>query len=275
MRAAPARNWSRGRFTTRAIAGQDPFVAVNCAALTPTLLESELFGHVRGSFTGAVRDRAGLFEQAEGGTLLLDEVAELSMEVQAKLLRVLEERVIVRVGDHKSIPVDVRVISATHRALRKEVERGKFREDLMFRLRVVPLFIPALRERRDDVQTLLWHFIDRYNQRGPRRIDSIAPEAMRLLMDHAWPGNVREMKNVVEYAFAVGRGAELTVQDLPIEFREEPVEASSPGATIAPRGEKQRIQQAIEQAGGHLGRAAELLGMSRVTLWRKRAQLGL
>jgi PAS domain S-box-containing protein len=254
-----------------------PFVAVNCAALTPTLLESELFGHVRGAFTGAVRDRAGLFEEADGGTLFLDEVAELSMEVQAKLLRVLEERAVVRVGDTKSLPVDVRIISATHRALRKEVERGKFREDLMFRLRVVPLFLPTLRERRNDLQPLLRHFIDSFNERGPRRVESIAPEAMRLLMDHPWQGNVREMKNVVEYAFAVGRGAELDVEDLPIEFREGMRDgAPAPDTKVAAGGnEKRRIQEAIKLSDGHLGKAAELLGMSRATFWRKRSKYGL
>ncbi len=252
-----------------------PFVAVNCAALTPTLLESELFGHVRGAFTGAVRDRAGLFEQAKGGTLFLDEVAELSGDVQAKLLRVLEERVIVRVGDTKNIPVDVRVVSATHRALRKEVQQGRFREDLMFRLRVVPLFIPALRERRVDLQLLLWHFIASFNDRGPRRIDTVAPEAMRRLMDHAWPGNVREMRNVVEYAFAVGRGVELAVEDLPIEFRGEPRTVAADGVAASVGDEKHRIREAIKLAGGHLGRAADLLGMSRATLWRKRGKYGL
>jgi transcriptional regulator with PAS, ATPase and Fis domain len=247
-----------------------PLLAVNCAALSPTLLESELFGHVRGAFTGAVRDRKGLFERADGGSLFLDEVAELPMDLQAKLLRVLQDRVILPVGGSRPIHVDIRLIAATHSGLRRRVAEGAFREDLMYRLRVVPIFLPPLRERRGDVELLLWHFIEEHNLRGPRRIERIHPKAMKLMLDHDWPGNVRELLNVVQYAFAVGRGRELLPSELPPEFRElRPIRAR-PKAT-----EEQRIREALEQSGGHIGRAAELLGVSRPTFWRKRRKHGL
>ena len=258
-----------------------PFVAVNCAALSPTLLESELFGHVKGAFTGAVKDRVGLFRQADGGTLFLDEVAELPLDLQAKLLRVLEEQRITPVGGTQSVQVDVRIVSATHRSLRAEVNAKRFRQDLMYRLRVVPLFIPPLRDRPGDVELLLWRLIDRQNERGPRRIQRVAPDAMRALLDHRWPGNVRELRNVVQYAAAVGRGRELLLSELPPEFRGEGPAVSATGtfpgaAAPAPEvDEAQQIQRALQQAGGKLGEAAKLLGMSRATFWRKRKKLGL
>ena len=254
-----------------------PFMAVNCAALSPALLESELFGHVRGAFTGAVRDRAGLFQRANGGTVFFDEVAELSMDLQAKLLRVLQERSFIPVGGERLVEVDVRVISATHRALREEVKSGRFREDLMYRVRVVPIFLPALRERREDISALLWHFIQQHNDQGPRRIETIAPDAMRVLLDHHWPGNVREVQNVVEYAFAVGRDLELGIQELPPEFRE----LAEPGArrprTPKPSAgeEAEQIRQALLDAQGRIDQAARSLGMSRATFWRKRKRYGV
>lgn len=247
-----------------------PFVAVNCASLSPTLLESELFGHVRGAFTGAVADRAGIFAQANGGTLLLDEVAELPMEVQARLLRVLQEQTFSPVGSNKTVRVDVRVVAATHKALREEARAGRFREDLMFRLRVVPIFLPPLRERRADVELLLHHFVARNNQRGPRRVQRFSPEAMRLLLDHRWPGNVREVQNVVDYAFAVGRGPEVQVDELPPEFRE----AATP-VTGGEGGTADAVRDALRRADGHVGRAAELLGVSRPTFWRWRKRHGV
>jgi transcriptional regulator with PAS, ATPase and Fis domain len=250
-----------------------PFLAVNCAALSPTLLESELFGHVKGAFTGAIKDRPGLFRQADGGTLFLDEVAELPLDLQAKLLRVLQERTFTPVGGTESIAVDLRIVTATHRALRKKVRAGEFREDLMYRLRVVPIYLPPLRERRGDVELLLWHFISQHNERGPRRIRAIDPEAMRALLDHSWPGNVRELLNVVQYAFAVGRGPELRLPELPPEFREVAIAPPSPAAPI--EDEAARIRDALARTGGHVGRAAELLGMSRPTFWRHRKKLGI
>jgi len=250
-----------------------PFVAVSCAALTPGLLESELFGHVRGAFTGAVKDRKGLFEQAEGGTLFLDEVAELPLEMQSKLLRVLEARVVTPVGASREIPVDVRVLAATHRALRREARAGRFREDLLYRLRVVPLFLPPLRERRGDVEVLLRFFLHQFNQAGPRHVERIAPEAMRALLNHGWPGNVRELRNVLEYAFAVGRGEELLREELPPELQEE---ASPPGEDRGDEeAEREEIRLALQVEAGRIGSAAKRLGMSRATFWRKRRRHGL
>lgn len=254
-----------------------PFLAVNCAALSPALLESELFGHVRGAFTGAVRDRPGLFRRADGGTLFLDEVAELPLDLQAKLLRVLQERTFTPVGGTESIRVDIRIVAATHRALRQKVQDGEFREDLMYRLRVVPIYLPPLRVRRGDVELLLWHFINTHNERGPRHVRRIQPEAMRALLDHGWPGNVRELLNVVQYAFAVGRGPELRVDELPPEFRERagaPLPAPGPGPRTD-EDEARRIQEALERSGGHIGNAARMLGMSRPTFWRRRKKLGI
>lgn len=250
-----------------------PFLAINCAALTPSLLESELFGHVKGAFTGAVRSHAGLFQRANGGTLFLDEVAELPLELQAKLLRVLQEQSFIPVGGDAAIHVDVRIIAATHRSLREEVKAGRFREDLMYRLRVVPVFLPPLRERRLDVNLLLWHSIHQHNQQGPRHVDSIAPDAMRRLLDYRWPGNVRELKNVVEYAFAVGRGNEITVDDLPPEFRETPAKNVSPvplTKTVRHLNEAELIREALQACDGQLEAAAQYAGMSRATFWRKR-----
>ncbi|MDD2769539.1 MAG: sigma 54-interacting transcriptional regulator [Methylococcus sp.] len=250
-----------------------PFLAVNCAALAPSLLESELFGHVRGAFTGALRDHAGLFQRADGGTLFLDEVAELPLELQAKLLRVLQERSFVPVGGDRTLSVDVRIVAATHRSLREAVREGRFREDLMYRLRVVPIFLPPLRERRRDIALLLWHFIERRNARGVRRVVRIDPDAMRRLLDHFWPGNVRELQNVVEYAFAVGRGEMLNLDDLPPEFREERAVPLVPAEPVP--DEAERIRAALRQSGGRIDQAGRLLKMSRATLWRKRKKLGL
>jgi two-component system response regulator AtoC len=253
--------------------GKGPFVAVSCAALTPGLLESELFGHVRGAFTGAVKDRTGLFEQAHGGTLFLDEVAELPLEMQSKLLRVLEERVVTPVGASREIAVDVRVVAATHRALRAEVDAGRFREDLMYRLRVVPVFLPPLRERRGDVEVLLRFFLRRFNKAGPRHVETIGPKAMRALLNYSWPGNVRELRNVVEYAFAVGRDEELSLDELPPELREEEGEMGVP--VEAEPSEREQIREALQLEGGRVSAAAERLGMSRATFWRKRRKHGL
>lgn len=263
-----------------------PFVAVNCGALTPSLLESELFGHQKGAFTGAVSDRPGIFVQANGGTLFLDEIAELPLELQPKLLRVLQERTVVPVGGTKPIPVDVRVVAATHKALREEVKAGRFREDLMYRLRVVPIFLPALRERPADVELLLQHFIDKGNHRGLRKVHGIEPEAMRALLDHSWPGNIRELQNVVEYAFAVGRGPLILLEELPPEHREAPREpARAPSRAMSPSplqppeparvDEREALLHALHVSGPNLNEAARHLGVSRTTLWRLRKKYGV
>ena len=258
---------------------QQPFLAINCAALSSNLLESELFGHVRGAFTGAVKDHQGLFQRAQGGTLFLDEVAELPLELQAKLLRVLQERNCLPVGGHKIIDVDVRIVAATHRSLREEVKAGRFREDLMYRLRVVPIFIPPLRERREDIGLLIWHFIREHNAENFRQIERIEPLAMRLLLDYPWPGNIRELQNVVEYAFAVGRGTTLRLSELPPEFRELQLDRRSPvvksTAKVVGADEQQALQQALRQSQGKVSEAAASLGMSRATFWRKRRLYGV
>ncbi|MDO9424290.1 MAG: sigma-54 dependent transcriptional regulator [Methylobacter sp.] len=254
-----------------------PFLAINCAALSSSLLDSELFGHVRGAFTGAVRDHSGLFQRAHGGTLLLDEVAELPLELQAKLLRVIQERNFIPVGGDRSIDVDVRIVAATHRSLREEVKMGRFREDLMYRLRVVPIFIPPLRERREDIGLLIWHFIRQHNAANFRQIEKIDPQAMRALLDYAWPGNIRELHNVVEYAFAVGRGTTLRWSELPPEFRES--RTVGPQAVqdlpLSAAEESAAIRQALAQNNGKVTQAAGALGMSRATFWRKRKIYGV
>ncbi len=253
---------------------QQPFLAINCAALSPSLLESELFGHVKGAFTGAIRQHDGVFKRAHGGTLFLDEVAELPLELQAKLLRVLQEQSFIPVGGDAAVKVDVRIIAATHRSLREEVKAGRFREDLMYRLRVVPVFLPPLRERRLDVNLLLWHNINLHNLHGRRHVDSIAPDAMRRLLDYNWPGNVRELINVIEYAFAVGRGNELCLDDLPPEFRESKLTVADEQATPVKhkkyQNEADAIREALRITSGNLEAAANYAGMSRATFWRKR-----
>ena len=255
-----------------------PFLAINCAALSSNLLESELFGHVRGAFTGAIKDHQGLFQRAHGGTLFLDEVAELPLELQAKLLRVLQERNYIPVGGDRTIAVDVRIVAATHRSLREEVKSGRFREDLMYRLRVVPIFIPPLRDRREDISLLVWHFISQHNAENMRRIEKIEPEAMRVLLDYGWPGNIRELHNVVEYAFAVGRGTTLRLSELPPEFKQPqtPTPLAPLLATpVSAIDECAAIRAALAQHPGQITAAANACGMSRATFWRKRKHYGL
>ncbi len=257
-----------------------PFRAINCAALPPNLLESELFGHVRGAFTGAVRDNPGHFRLADRGTLFLDEIAELPLDLQAKMLRVLETRTVIPVGAHEPVAFDARIVAATHRSLRREVEAGRFRADLMYRLRVVPLFLPPLRARPGDVMLLVETFLAELNRRGGRRIERVAFGARTRLEGYDWPGNVRELRNVLEYAAVVGEGPVLVEADLPPEFTEgaptgddEPPRADAPTAATSP--EAARLRRALERAGGNRERAAKSLGMSRVTLWRRLKALGL
>jgi two-component system response regulator AtoC len=244
-----------------------PFRAINCATLNTELLASELFGHVRGGFTGAVADKKGLFELANGGTIFLDEISEISVDIQARLLRVLQERTFTPVGATQPRKVDVRVISASNVALRDAVAAKTFREDLMYRIRVVPIFLPPLIERFGDLEALLWHFIDEFSDRGPRVIKFVDDEAWNAIREYHWPGNVRELRNVVEYACAVGVGDTLKVSELPPELRgEEPTRSE---LLTSDELERRRLLRALDEAGGHRQAAAEILGISRSTLWRK------
>ncbi len=270
---------------------EGPFVALNCAALPPSLLESELFGHAKGAFTGAVRDAPGHVAQAHRGTLFLDEVAELPLEVQAKLLRVLETKSVLPVGGRQPVRVDVRFVAATHRSLRREVEQGRFRADLMYRLRVVPVFLPPLRERVGDVTLLCERFREEMNRTHRRRIEHIAPAALDVLTAYDWPGNVRELRNVLAYAYAIGEGPVLLPTELPRELFDEPSSRGAPAKVGAPASGEARgsqrtrrarttlprdeVERALAQASGHKERAAELLGCSRVTLWRRMKELGI
>jgi transcriptional regulator with PAS, ATPase and Fis domain len=247
-----------------------PFRAINCATLTPELLASELFGHVRGSFTGAVRDHEGLFAQADTGTIFLDEIAELPLKLQAQLLRVLQERSFVPVGGTKSQHVDVRLVAATNKALRTEVAEGRFREDLMYRVRVIPLFLPPLVDRPGDVRALLWKFIDDFNTHDLRQIESIGAEAQQAIAEYPWPGNIRELQNLVEYAFALGVGPVLKLSELPPEFR-----GIAPTARRVTGDERDLIRRALRKVDGRKAEAAESLNMSRSTLWRKMKGYGL
>jgi transcriptional regulator with PAS, ATPase and Fis domain len=253
-----------------------PFRVLNCAALPASLLESELFGHVRGAFTGAVRDTPGHFQLASGGTLFLDEIGELPLELQAKLLRAIETRTVLPVGAREPVPVDVRIVSATHRALRREVEAGRFRADLMYRLRVIPIFLPALRERAGDVPLLVERFVERDNAQRRRKIERVSAAAMRVLEAYDWPGNVRELANVLAYAYVIGEGPVLEPADLPPELaqgRAGTISPSAPHALAGGTGEDERVARALERAGGNRQKAAQALGMSRVTLWRKMREL--
>ncbi len=263
-----------------------PFVAVSCAALAESLLESELFGHVKGAFTGAVTSKVGRFELADGGTLFLDEIGDISPAIQVKLLRVLQEHTFERVGESRPRTVDVRIIAATHRDLHQLIAEGRFREDLYYRLKVVPISVPPLRERTDDIPLLVAHFVERFRKETGKPITGVTPDAMSALLDYPWPGNVRELENAVEHAFVRCTGTEITLAYLPQEVRgairwpqagdEGPHAALG---RVAPRpaasSERERIVQALNGAGWNRALAARRLGLSRVTLWRKIREHGI
>ena len=262
-----------------------PFVAVNCGALPGDLLESELFGHVRGAFTGAVRDRVGRFELAGGGTLFLDEVGDLSVPLQVKLLRVLQERTFERVGESSSRRSDARVVAATNKDLGQEIAQERFREDLYYRLRVVPIEIPPLRKRREDLEPLARHLMARVNARHHRNL-SLSPGTVEILLQYDWPGNVREMENALEYAVAVTRGQTILPRSLPQEIQDAASEfeprrdeysraVTDEGGTGAEGGEKERVRKALEEHRWRREEAAAALGISRTTLWRKMREFGL
>jgi DNA-binding NtrC family response regulator len=256
-----------------------PFVAVNCSALTEHLLESELFGHVRGAFTGAVGDRRGRFAEAVGGTIFLDEIGDISPVVQVKLLRVLQERVVERVGDNRPLPVDVRVVSATHRDLEALVATGRVREDFYYRIKVVTLRVPPLRERREDIPLLAAHALERFARRdGLPAAPALAEPTLALLMAHTWPGNVRELENALDHALVLARGGTLLPTHLPPELRAGAGARGAPAAGRPPvhsAQERDLIEQALRATGWHRTRAARRLGIDRSTLWRKVREYGL
>ena len=251
-----------------------PFVSINCAALTETLLESELFGHVRGAFTGAVRDKAGLFEVAGSGTIFLDEVGEIAPTIQAKLLRALQEREIRRVGGERSVTVRARVVAATNRDLRAAVAAGAFREDLYFRLGAFVITVPPLRERREDIPPLVHHFLVRAATRLKKTVSAVSAEAMAALMYYQWPGNVRELEHAVERAVILADGRSLKARDLPPEIAH--ADRRPLGESLDLRAqERATIERALERFGGNRRRAADALAISTVTLWRRMKQYGL
>ncbi len=250
---------------------QGPFIKVNSAALNESLLESEIFGHVKGAFTGADRTRVGRFEAASGGDIFLDEIGDLPLSTQAKLLRVLQEKVIEKVGDHLPVTVDVRVITATNKDLHRLMAQGRFREDLFYRIGVIPVHLPPLRERREDIPLLVKAFIDQARRKTRKPLTGIGEEALELLGAHDWPGNVRELINVIEYAFVLCPEGPIQKEHLPVLFsRTDAVPNQTRPAAAAARGaeERRRLIEAITQSGGKKSEAARLLGISRVTLWK-------
>ena len=254
-----------------------PLVSVHCAALSATLLESELFGHERGAFTGAIERRAGRFEQAQGGTLFLDEIGEIDASIQVKLLRFLGERTFERVGGNKTLTADVRLVTATNKDLAGLVASGKFREDLYFRLRVVEIELPPLRERRADVPLLARSFVKEFAEENGKKVSEVTPDGMETLMNYAWPGNVRELRTAIEHAVVLCRGERIAARDLPPTVRGRgvsmPVESQrgllTPVDLTVKEAEKQLIMRALKESAGNRTGAAKKLGMSRRTLHRK------
>jgi two-component system response regulator HydG len=247
-----------------------PFVVIDCSAYPATLLESELFGHEKGAFTGALRQKSGRFEQADGGTVFLDEIGEIPLSAQIKLLRVLQTQTFERVGGEKSLSVDVRILAATNRNLLEEVRKGQFREDLYYRLNVIPIHLPPLKQRRNDVPLLARHFLRRFALSHGKPLESLSPEAMGLLLDHSWPGNVRELENTIEHAVVLAKGPRIGVADLPASIRSLTAAAqpSERGSTFADH-ERTLLREAMEQCGWNKKKAAHRLGISRSTLYEK------
>jgi len=255
---------------------EKPFIKVNCAALNENLLESELFGHVRGAFTGADRIRIGRFEAAHEGTVLLDEIGDIPLSTQVRLLRVLEEKKIERVGDHRSIPIDVRIISATNKNLEELVLNGKFREDLFFRINVFPILCPRLAKRVEDIPMIVQHFIRQNSNRSEKKILGVTPEAMEKLMAYAWPGNVRELRNAIEYAFVLCTGGSIDVEHLPARISAPALPDVLPETRpqISENG-RESLLAALRRTGWNQTEAARILGVSRVTVWKRMKKYGI
>lgn len=254
------------------------FIAVNCGALSENLLESELFGHLKGSFTGAVNDKRGLFEEAHGGTLFLDEIGDVTPALQIKLLRVLQENEIKPVGSNEVRKVNVRLIAATHRDLESLVKQGKFREDLYYRLKVISIELPPLRERMQDLQELVEHFLGRYSEKNRKRVSHVSEEAMVLLKSYSWPGNIRELEHAIERAVAMTNTTVLFPEDFPSELMKAPVPVTrdtGPGRSSLEELEKNHIVQVLHQVNFNKSKASEILGIDRATLYRKAQRYGI
>ena len=256
----------------------EPFIKVNCAALNENLLESELFGHTKGAYTGADRTRIGRFEAAHGGTIFLDEIGDIPLATQVKLLRVLEEKEIERVGDHTPIKINVRIISATNKNLEKLIAEGTFREDLYFRINVFPLNCPPLRERKEDIPIIVQSFIRSNNQKTGKKIMGLSPEALEKLTAYRWPGNVRELRNAIEYAFVLCPSGGIGSQHLPPKISGTNVECVEP-ADLKSRSdngqEKEQLLEALRQSKGNQSETARRLGVSRVTIWKRMKKYGI
>jgi transcriptional regulator with PAS, ATPase and Fis domain len=254
-----------------------PYVKVNCAGLSDALLESELFGHVRGAYTGAIRDRAGRFEKASGGSIFLDEIGDMPMTTQVKMLRVLEEKVVERVGASAPIDVDVRIISATNRDLPQRVEEEKFRQDLFFRVNVIPIYLPPLRERIEDIPLLASAFFRKIRLKSEKDLKGISNEAMDRLITYPWPGNVRELKSALEYAFVACHNSLIQPHHLPQSIHRSPHRQPSPKRRIMDTRaiEKQELIEALEKTGGNQSQAANLLGVTRVTIYNRMKRYGV
>jgi len=248
------------------------FVAINCGAFTEELLSSELFGHEKGAFTGAHATKKGLMEIASGGTLFLDEVAEMPPSMQVRLLRVIQERVIIRVGGVEEIPIDVRIIAATNKNLKKEVELGQFRQDLYYRLNVITLQVPPLRERRDDIPLLCHYFVDRFSKAQKKNITELSEDVMKVLMEYEFPGNVRELENIMERAVTLAVGARIQLEHLPMDLQQRLFHITRPQKNelvTLEEHEREYIRWVLMKTHGNKSKAAEILGIDRVSLWRK------
>ncbi len=252
---------------------ENPFVAINCAAIPETLLESELFGYKKGAFTDARSDKRGLLFEAHEGTLFLDEVTEMPLTLQAKLLRVIEEREVRPLGDTTSYPLDVRIISTSNRDIEFFIKQGQFREDLYYRLKVIDIEMPPLRERREDIPLLIQHFITRFNAELKKNLSGVSEEALRLLLNYSWPGNVRELENVIQRAITLSRHDVILPEDLPASLHltkdDQLLEKATEGRLTLDQLEKEYIRRILVQTGGNKSKAAEILGLDRKTLYRK------
>ena len=253
-----------------------PFIKVNCAALNENLLESELFGHAKGAYTGADRSRTGRFEAAHGGTIFLDEVGDIPLSIQVKLLRVLEEKEIERVGEHTPIKVDVRIVSATNRDLESMVRHQAFREDLYFRVNVFPLTCPPLRHRSEDIPAIVQNFIRANAQKSGKKILGLTPEAMQMLVNYTWPGNVRELRNTVEYAFVLCPSGGIGARHLPPKINGLPTTCEPAGEAASSGGkDKAALVALLRETGGNQSEAARRLGVSRITVWKRIKKYGI